>query len=461
MTQPAEQLATIALRDYQQRALGLVRAEMRAGRRRVVLVMPTGSGKTRTGAAACRAAVAKGNPVLWLAHRTELISQAAATLESLGARVGVIAAQLHRGACPDAPIQVASIQTLLARPDACPEAELIVGDECHHLSEGAKEWSGLLGRYPKTPILGLTATPETGSGAPLSLFDALVVGASVRELTDAGHLVPCEGVRPASMLEPGQIAQCPVEAYVEHGRGPRGMRQAILFARSVEEAQGYAARLNERSVRAECVTATTPAADREAALELFRRGVVRVLTNVYVLTEGTDLPMAEVCILARGAGSAGMLIQMVGRVLRPAPGKTSALLIDLRGVTHLHGYPEDERTYSLTGRGMRLVVAPRCRVCQADVSGGYPCESCGYQPTGPGDGAQQTTIAGVALERFGRMRAQSADERAVTLERWVRRALDAGHKVASVRHKWRAVYGEELPFERLRAAELKVRACPA
>jgi superfamily II DNA or RNA helicase len=281
-----------------------------------------------------------------------------------------------------------------------------------------------------------------------------VVGATVAQLTDWGHLVPLEGVRPESMLEPGHIAQDPVEAYLEHARGPVGYRQGILFARSVEEAQRYAAALTGRGVRAECVTASTPAADRSAALELFRRGVIRVLTNVYVMTEGTDLPMAEVCILARGAGSAGMLLQMVGRVLRPSPGKASALLIDLRGVTHLHGYPEDERTYSLVGKGMRRVG--RCCVCKDPLDGGYPCAGCGYEPTGPGDGLE-TVVAGVALEKFGRMRAQSVDQRQETLDRWVRKAIEAGHKVTSVRYRWRAVYGEDLGFERLRAAEMRAR----
>jgi superfamily II DNA or RNA helicase len=258
------------------------------------------------------------------------------------------------------------------------------------------------------------------------------------------------------MLEPGQIAQCPVEAYLEHGRSGSVVRQGLVFARSVEEARRYATMLGERGVRAECVTATTSAADREAALTLFRRGVVRVLTNVYVMTEGTDLPMAEVCCLARGAGSAGMLLQMVGRVLRPSPGKSGALLIDLRGVTWLHGYPEDERTYSLKGRGMRLATAPRCRVCQEAIDGGYPCASCGYAPTGPSD-ATPTVIAGVALERFGRMRSQTAEEREVTLDRWVRNAIAKGHKVTSVRYKWRAVYGEELDLGRITASARRVQ----
>ena len=443
--QPAVRLED-SLRDYQRDAIAKARREMAAGRRRVVLVLPTGAGKTRTASAIVQSAIAKGTRVLWLAHRTELVDQAAETLGGFGLEVGVVAASSRRRAAPDALVQVASVQTLVARDGHRPPAGLIVWDEAHHASDAAECWAGLLDAYPGVAMIGLTATPERGDGAGLApLFNGLVVGATVRQLTEAGHLVPCEVIRPASELEPGQIAQDPVTAYRDHAGG----RQAILFARTVEEAARYAAALQAAGTRAECVTAQTPPADRGAALTLFRRGVVRVLCNVYVLTEGTDLPCAEVCILARGAGSAGIYVQMVGRVLRPAPGKRGALLIDLRGVSHRHGAPEEERLYSLEGRGMRLAVTARCRVCQQELPGGYPCE-CGYAPTA-GDAAE-TEVVGVPLVKFARMIAQGPQQRQETLERWVRRALDAGHRPASVRHRWRAVYGEELSAARLMAA---------
>ena len=439
--------ASIDLRDYQQSAIDAARSEMRAGRNRVVIVLPTGAGKTRVGSAIVQQSIQRGNRVLWLAHRAELVEQACATLEDFGLDVGTVAASSRRRARPDAPVQVASIQTLVARDEERPPARLLVWDECHHASEAAECWSGLLDAYRGVPMIGLTATPERGDGAGLApLFTGLVVGATVRQLTEAGHLVPCEIVRPAQMLQPGQVAQDPVSAYLEHAPG----RSAILFARTVEEAQRYAAELGERGVRAECVTAMTPPAERDGALELFRRGVVKVLCNVFVLTEGTDLPRAEVCVLARGAGSCGIFVQMVGRVLRPAPGKTSALLIDLRGMTHLWGAPEEERTYSLEGRGMRLATTSRCRVCQQPLEGGYPCQGCGYAPTAAE--AAETVVANVPLVRFARMIAQSPEQRQETLERWVRRAIDAGHNPRSVRYKWKAVYGEELSAERLMAA---------
>ena len=107
-----------------------------------------------------------------------------------------------------------------------------------------------------------------------------------------------------------------------------------------------------------------------------------MICNVYVLTEGFDVPNAEVCMLARGAGHAGIYLQMVGRVLRPAPGKTEAILIDLPGCSHEHGMPTANRDYALSGRaisatGATLKVCPECGNTQ--LAGLRFCEDCGHE----------------------------------------------------------------------------------
>jgi hypothetical protein len=348
-----------------------------------------------------------------------------------------------------APVQVCSIQTLLAR-DHRPPAQLLVWDECHHASEAAEEWASLLASYADVHMLGLTATPERGDGAGLApLFTRLVVGASVRQLTELGHLVPCEIHRPAKLLESGHLAQPPLEAYRAHAMGQQG----LLFAKSVEEAQAYAREFTEAGIRAACIHAKTPDVERVAALELFREGKIRILSNVYIFTEGTDLPMASVCILARGASTAGIYLQMVGRVLRPWTGKRTATLIDLRGASHTHGPPEEDRIYSLDGRGISRAGAT-CKVCGSPIVA-YPCPECDYNPEA-GETAE-SVVDGVPLEKFARKLAEGPEQRWETCVRWVRAAIQKGWKVSSVRHKWRAVYKEDLPFEWLRKAEDLVR----
>jgi hypothetical protein len=226
-----------------------------------------------------------------------------------------------------------------------------------------------------------------------------------------------------------------------------------VFARTVVEAQEYATAFSAAGIATACVHAGTPEDERAPALAQFRSGRVRLLSNVYVLTEGVDLPAASVCILARSIGSVGGYLQMVGRILRPALGKTSATLIDLPGISHDHGCPEDERIFSLEGKAISLVVRA-CKVCSAPLSAGYPCPRCGYEPELAGEEGVivNATITGDPLVKFARKIAESPEQRWETCKRWVAAALAKGHNPASVSYKWRHVYREDLPREWFRAA---------
>ena len=437
------------LRPYQLAAIDAVRASMRRGHSRVVLVVPTGGGKTVIGAEIVRSAVAKGKRAVWLAHRTELVDQAVATLVRLGLDVGALSATSVFPVKLDAMVQVASIQTLVAREAVRPPADLIVWDECHHAGESAEEWVKLLDAYPMVHVLGMTATPERGDGTGLApIFTDLVVGVTVRKLTTDGFLVPCEVVRPNSWLKANRatgnpLAQDPLAAYLEHAHGQQG----FLFARTVEEATEYARAFTASGVRSVCIHAGTTADERAIALTAFRDGHVRILCNVYVFTEGTDLPMAQVCILARGASTAGTFLQMVGRVLRPSSRKKSATLIDLQGVSHIHGMPEDERLYRLTGKAICVAEAV-CKVCGSLLDGGaYPCAECGFAPEAGDREGGGTEITHDPLAKFARKIAEGPEQRRETFGRWVAAARAKGHKIRSVGYKWKFVYGAAVESE--------------
>ena len=437
------------LRPYQREALAAVRAEMKAGRRRVCLVLPTGAGKTITASTAAASAIAKGGQVLWLAHRNELVDQGAAQLLKLGLHVGTIAPSSAFPSDPSAPVQVASVGTLLKRPGPS-GIRLIIPDECHHFGAGAEAWTALLKQYDGVPILGLTATPCRGDGTGLApMFDGLVVGTTVRKLIDLNAedpttgLVPCEIVRPGKLLGPKELAREPVDAYRDHGEG----RQAILFATTVDQAERYAGEFRMQGIRAACVHDGTPSVQRAAAIDEFRAGRIRVLTNVYVFTEGTDLPMAKVAILAGGGLQWATYIQKVGRVLRPYKGQ-HAKLIDLRGVSHYLGPPEEEQVFSLTGRAVtRAAAESYCPVCGVLRGVGEPgCSTCGWKPdiTEIGAAGSDPTITNDPLVKFARKIAEGPQQRWETLCRWIDRELEDGSNPKRVYYKWKAVYGVKL-----------------
>jgi hypothetical protein len=362
------------LRDYQERTVSETLEAWEAGKRRVCVVLPTGGGKTRVGQELV--ACADEPRTLWVAHRKELVQQAAERLrEHFGhLNVGIIAA--GQDASPYAPIQVASIQTLIAREQR-PEASLVVFDECHHIK--AATYKELADYYADSIQLGLTATPERKDGSPLGdMYDHLVVGAQYSELIAQGHLVDCRVFQPPEIPGSSSMALEPLKAYQAYAPGTR----AFAFAPSVALAEKYAAEFRAAGIPSLAVDAQTPAAERHAAVESFRAGSTRVLWNVYLFTEGTDVPAAETALLARGCGHGSMYLQIVGRVLRPFPGKGKATLIDLSGASLIHGFPTEDRIYSLDGSGIKrtsLAALKVCGQCGSTILSAYQvCPNCGF-----------------------------------------------------------------------------------
>jgi DNA repair protein RadD len=386
----------VKLRPYQDRAIQDLRAQYAAGKRAPVLVLPTGGGKTLIASEIIRSATARGRRVLFLAHRRELIDQTVAKLERFGVTdVRVIQAARDVGR-PNAPVAVGSVQTITRWQDRMPLADLVVFDEAHHVV--AKSWSKIADHYQSAHLLGMTATPERSDGRPLGdIFDALVVGATVRELIDLEHLVPSRVFAPIRTLDTAQLALSPVEAYEKHGEGGR----AIVFCVTVDHARAVADELSAAGVRTEVVHGNG-GASRAAALARFRTGETRAIANVHVLTEGFDDPGASVCILARKPEHAGTFLQMIGRVLRPAEGKTHATLIDLCGSVHDHGLPDADREFSLTGKPISTTDRQPIRQCPScgavfPATGAPACPQCGATlpvrpqelPRSTGEGVQE------------------------------------------------------------------------
>jgi DNA repair protein RadD len=326
------------LRGYQRRTVDAVWSHWSARARSVCVVAPTGAGKTRIGEE-----LVDDVPTVWCAHRRELITQTAKRLRKRfgAAEVGIIMPGEY--ALPRARIQVATVQTLLARGER-PKAKVLVLDEAHHYA--AEDWRRLVDAYPRAFTLGLTATPERLDGEPLGdIFGEMVVSASYSELVAGGYLVPARVHRPDVSLG-NDLAIDPVTAWHRYSEGSR----AFVFCGRVADAHAWAKKFRDAGVRAAVIEATTTKAERDETLSLLERGTVRVVVNVNTMTEGVDVPLVRTIILARGFGHVGGYLQAAGRGLRPADGKPDMILVDLVGASIRHGLPTDDRTYSLEGR---------------------------------------------------------------------------------------------------------------
>lgn len=435
----------MTLRPYQAAVLDQARSEYRRGARGVLLVMPTGSGKTKTASRAVAGAAARGARVLWLADRRELVDQAAAALRAEGLEVGVAMSGAWERLT--APVIVALVDSLRARPERRPEGiGFVVLDECH--MGLARKWLDILDAYPEARRLGLTATPERSDGSALgNILDAIVVGPSIEDLTAEGHLVPCTVLAPSSATR--KLAADPVDAYLEHGEG----RPGFLFLRDRESSREAAARLCAAGIRAAHVDGGTARQARSNAVRRFRGGQIDVLCNVEVFTKGFDAPRASVAVLARPTKLNSVYLQQVGRVLRPAPGKSDALVLDLVGATTVLGHPAAPREYSLEGEPIKLAGAERvertmtCRRCFAVFAprADRTCVRCGTVIE-----VQRLEVEARPLARVDpswRGRHTPLEQKVRIWNRMRAQALEKGHKPAAARYRYRGVFGEDPPIE--------------
>lgn len=429
--------ASEELRPYQEATIEAVRERLRAGRRAPCVVLPTGAGKTVVLGKIVGLHLERGehHRVLVVAHRRELIRQIAKRLRGLGLRV----AEIRPEAVDDggAHVFVASAQTLLARGDLPVGVTLVIFDEAHHYS--AAEWSTLTEAYPMAVRVGFTATPCRSDGRGLSpAFDSLVVGATIKELTEAGYLVRCRVIAPERPLRSRELAMSTADAVATYATG----KKAIVFFELVADTIRARAEMEDRGIDAVVVHGELNGIEREEAL---RRHVEdgAVLLNVMTMTEGVDLPATSVCILARGCGSVGTYLQIAGRILRPFPGKTEALLVDLTGrAFHAHGAPDEVREFSLTGKGIRRQGQAEGMTCEGcgSLVDAWPCDVCGHQPEGVAAGPLRIVERELA-ERYAIKRTEDANKRIDTLARWMAEAHARGAKHWSAIRKFTGVYG--------------------
>jgi superfamily II DNA or RNA helicase len=382
------------LRAYQEADIAKIRTEYASGARRICYQAPTGSGKTVLFAHVVAGAVERGNRVVILGHRQEIVDQISGALDVLGVAHGIIAA--GHPETPLLPVQVASVATLVNRIERFTGADLLVIDEAHHAVAGM--WRTIIAALPQAKILGVTATPERLDGQGLrDVFDVLVIGPAVADLIEGGFLAPfvtyapprspdLSGVRSrmgdyatgelSAAMSRGVVIRGAVEEYAQRCPGA----PAICFCVDIEHSQRVASAFRERGYRAAHVDGDTPAGERRALIEALGNCDLSVLTNCGLVSEGLDVPNVTAAILLRPTKSLALYLQQVGRALRPAPGKERALILDHAANTYRFGLADAPRQWSLDGRPKgdgREAPVRRCDECGALVPAAcFDCPEC-------------------------------------------------------------------------------------
>ncbi len=397
----------VELRPYQTQLLEDIRNSMRAGHRRILAVMPTGSGKGTTIAAMVASAAERGHRVLILAHRAELVDDLSRRIHGFGIQHGVIAAGYREDL--RFAIQVGSVQTVVRRLGRIPPPSMVIQDEAHHLVAG-NMWGKVIDAWPDAFLIGKTATPERLSGEGLGLghggfFTAMVLGPDAAWLTQEGFLAPARifappgidlsGIRrfdtrkghqqSEEILRQGQAMGDAVTHY-QRTIEPVHNGTAIAFCVSVDHAHAVTEAFRNANIAAATLDGTMDRGIRRRTIADLGTGQLKVLTSCDIISEGTDIPSVTGAMLLRPTDSLGLHLQQVGRVLRPCPGKPHAIVNDHVGNTLRHGLPTDPREWSLEGRPKGKPKKPSdalpvraCARCFSIIPAAVnPCSECGH-----------------------------------------------------------------------------------
>jgi DNA repair protein RadD len=436
------------LRPYQVDIIGRFHDAVDAGRRRILLVAPTGAGKTVIASAIVHTAVERGQRILFFSHRREITKQTCEKLFALGIDAGII--QAGWPARPGQSVQVASVQTLTARAIRgsaieLPPADLVIVDEGHHSM--AETYRKVIDKYPDAILLGLTATPCRKDGRGLgNIFEVLVECPQVAELIALDFLVgtvvyaPSEtpdlqGIRTqagdyvesqlAERMNTTKLVGDILTHWFRHG----ARRKTVVFGVDVAHSRHLCDEFEKAGVRAGHIDGSTPKEERDAILARLTRGDIDVICNCAVLTEGVDIPAVSCIVLARPTKSMGLFRQMIGRGLRPAPGKTDCIVLDHAGATLEHGFAEDPVQWSLSTdrraanptHEKRKAAGGKSRLCDCSRCGalrtaGERCRSCGFLPAPP---PRSVDFVDGDLARLDRNRRSPANApTAIEKDRW-------------------------------------------
>ena len=397
------------LRPYQEAAVAAVYAHLAARDDNPCVVLPTGAGKSLILSRIVADVVERWHGrILVLTHVKELVdqnaTQAARFLSPL--LIGVHSAGLKRRDL-DHPVIVAGIQSVYQKACDLGRFDVALVDEAHLL---APDGEGMYRTFfadakavnPNLRIVGLTATPFRLKDGPIcapgNLLNHVCYEIGVKELIRDGFLSPLiskagkvkadtaslhvrggEFVADevADLMDTDDLVRTACAEIAEH---TRDRRACLIFAAGVQHAEHVATTLTHTTgCEVACIFGHTPDGERDAIIARFKRGDLRYLVNVAVLTTGFDAPQVDCVVLLRPTLSPGLYYQMAGRGFRLAPGKADCLVLDFGGNVLRHGPVDALKITDQNERGNGEAPAKECPQCQAVIAAGFAaCPQCGF-----------------------------------------------------------------------------------
>lgn len=395
-TEPA---APRELRDYQQRAIDRLRASLASGKKRPVLMAPTGAGKTVVAASIIRSALGKGRRVAFCVPSLTLIDQTIEAFEGEGIReIGVMQSD-HRMTDYGKPVQICSIQTIDRR--GFPDVDLVIPDECHEIHKCIVRW---IEEKPTLPFIGLSATPwARGMG---KIYDDLIIIETTKGLIGQGFLTPFRAFAPShpdmsgvkiiageyhegqssAVMRNAELVGDVVEHWIKHA----GNRPTLVFAVDCAHAQALQDQFVGAGIPCGYQDHTTTDGERAIIRDQFRDGRLKVVTNVGTLIRGVDWDVR--CIVdAQPTKSEIRHVQKIGRGLRTADGKDDLLILDHANNSTTLGMV-DEIFHSTLDDGTRAAqekqdrerkpaLPSECPACHGlRPARVHVCPHCGFAP---------------------------------------------------------------------------------
>lgn len=346
-------------RPYQQKAAAAIHREWDAGNKKTLVVMPTGTGKTIVFASIVNDQVEKGEHVLILAHREELLQQASDKLKMVTGLETALEKAQNSALDSDKMVVVASVQTLSKQNRLMKYPRdyfgTIIIDEAHHTA--AKTYKGILEHFIDAKVLGVTATPDRSDMKSLSdIFDSLAFEYKLPDAIREGYLckintktIPVEvdiskvhiNAGDFSAQDLGNVLDLYLDTIADAIVRECQNRKTVIFTPLVRISKRLCNILNKRNFKTAEVNGAS--ADREDVLKGFDNGEYKALTNAMLLTEGWDCPTVDCIICLRPTKSRSLYAQIVGRRTRLCEGKKNLLVLDFLWLTKKHSlcHPAD------------------------------------------------------------------------------------------------------------------------